>query len=928
MKKLYYLIFALSQITTFAQSTLEPTLHDIGKTGSGELKNLKLSNNQLFFSGKEFFKLNLGKYDFETQKFITYNNEKENYALSSENYNYVILNQKAYFTNRTEDEAIELIKGNDDGSLEIIFTIPKSDVSFYTNNISNLYQFDDSSFYFISTEHKSQNLSIYTLFVSDGTNNGTKKIIELESSLNNIKIITKLNDLLYFTYFGKSYTYNTENEEINEYDFIIPSPNFVYENKIYFFKDNYSETPQDLFVLNDDFTTEKIASLENSDDRIGDQMNYYALNDKIYFYTNSDEFVNKNANLFVLDLNNKTFKKIFDQPIKQVFNVFEYSDEFYFSIYDDNLEIKNYKISDLILNPIDYHTDYIYNTIVYDDKLFFSDSENIYHYNFETKVTEQLANNTPFVGLINIFHSPFIYNDNLYFVSWDNFNDTELFTYNKQNNTKEVVFNYNSTGGSHPMGFQKVKDKVLFFANDNILHEFNPKNGSTEFVLDQNQELIKGVFPDMIYNFGNEKIVFSTTNFEMGFSNGTPEGTFVYNKRVNDDNFLSFYTSNAVKLNDKLIFIGSILNNDNPWVTDGTLTGTFMLKEIVEDYEKTSLNGFSENGLLNNKFYFTANSSVNNFSSLSTLYETDGTIEGTKKVYEGNIGESFNIIGKFKNYLILEKKNDSNSYKSTYHIFDPITQENIFVIYSYPLINFFEFENKIYFTENNSLYYLNDQYNRVLVDNDISANLKLVGIIDNTAYLLPYHIGQLYTLKNNKLEPFFDFYLHENEPRKDEHNIYFINYKEVDNYFQLSVINNQGLTNYKLNFNGIDGQGITEYVIIDKTMYMSKHNGLYGQELYTVELSDVYLNNQDVSQEINVKSKFTIYPNPVTNHFYIKSNSNEELVVTIFDTNGRKISQTTSKPNEKISTIGLSKGIYFVHIDNGLNKENKKIIVQ
>ncbi|HLO70327.1 MAG TPA: hypothetical protein VK167_05630, partial [Flavipsychrobacter sp.] len=82
----------------------------------------------------------------------------------------------------------------------------------------------------------------------------------------------------------------------------------------------------------------------------------------------------------------------------------------------------------------------------------------------------------------------------------------------------------------------------------------------------------------------------------------------------------------------------SNVDRSNPWVTDGTPSGTFMLKNIIPER-------LDEISILDNKVFFPAAPSFPN--NKSDLWVTDGTIAGTqivKDIYPGGKTTSINII--------------------------------------------------------------------------------------------------------------------------------------------------------------------------------------------------------------------------------------------------------------------------------------------
>ena len=91
-------------------------------------------------------------------------------------------------------------------------------------------------------------------------------------------------------------------------------------------------------------------------------------------------------------------------------------------------------------------------------------------------------------------------------------------------------------------------------------------------------------------------------------------------------------------LNGKMLFVASSpVHGKELWSTDGTQEGTFLLKEINNDYNVNALNAFTYNnsldaqgyfGILGDQMFFPASST---FSGNQNLWVTNGTTEGTYK---------------------------------------------------------------------------------------------------------------------------------------------------------------------------------------------------------------------------------------------------------------------------------------------------------
>ncbi len=103
-------------------------------------------------------------------------------------------------------------------------------------------------------------------------------------------------------------------------------------------------------------------------------------------------------------------------------------------------------------------------------------------------------------------------------------------------------------------------------------------------------------------------------------------------------------------------------------------------------------------------------------------------------------------------------------------------------------------------------------------------------------------------------------------------------------------------------------------------------------ELYVTNGSVVYkIVDTSLSASSFEKSGFALYPNPAKGEFFVRSNQNDPIsIVQLFDLTGKLLMTATIENSEKsISTIGLSKGIYFVTATskNG-NQANSKLIIE
>jgi ELWxxDGT repeat protein len=102
--------------------------------------------------------------------------------------------------------------------------------------------------------------------------------------------------------------------------------------------------------------------------------------------------------------------------------------------------------------------------------------------------------------------------------------------------------------------------------------------------------------------------------------------------------------SNFTNFGNKLLFQARTASNGNElWITDGSTSGTTIVKDIEPGTGSSS--PLSQKALLNNKIYFSASTSTTG----SELWETDGTTLGTKLMLDINTG----VNGSYPSNLIV-----------------------------------------------------------------------------------------------------------------------------------------------------------------------------------------------------------------------------------------------------------------------------------
>ncbi len=164
-----------------------------------------------------------------------------------------------------------------------------------------------------------------------------------------------------------------------------------------------------------------------------------------------------------------------------------------------------------------------------------------------------------------------------------------------------------------------MKPYFLFALAILIFHSFLPAQVS---IIKENSPLIGGI------QIGN-KVVFATTSGQLGFTDGTPGGTFYIPFSMVMFDF--DHSANGI-MNGKFYFAGiNASSGSELWVTDGTDAGTRLVKDIKPGAGGSGLSVPNERGIypaVNNIIYFIADDGVNG----PQLWKSDGSEAGTVMV--------------------------------------------------------------------------------------------------------------------------------------------------------------------------------------------------------------------------------------------------------------------------------------------------------
>jgi len=241
-----------------------------------------------------------------------------------------------------------------------------------------------------------------------------------------------------------------------------------------------------------------------------------------------------------------------------------------------------------------------------------------------------------------------------------------------------------------PSGYVEFNGKVYFAATDSIHHrelwstdgtaagtsilkELNPgPAGQVHFGVPYFGKDLSGILNGELFFNGFD----STHAMALWKTDGTANGTVLV-KDISPQGVQPFIFQEPVsyyfnEINGKLVFISSdSMYGEELWVTDGTTSGTQLLKDINSDTSYN--NGSSELSdfvMVGGKLYFTANDSTHG----TELWVTDGTTSGTQlfvdlDTYHGypnnaSFSSSPRALYEFNNELYFIAYNDGFLYKT------------------------------------------------------------------------------------------------------------------------------------------------------------------------------------------------------------------------------------------------------------------------
>ncbi|MDQ0595649.1 ELWxxDGT repeat protein [Chryseobacterium ginsenosidimutans] len=280
------------------------------------------------------------------------------------------------------------------------------------------------------------------------------------------------------------------------------------------------------------------------------------------------------------------------------------------------------------------------------------------------------------------------------------FSNKELSVYDPANNTLTSLKTFEYTSGT--MRLETFNNQLFLAANDGVNGKEVWKSDGTiigttllKDIAANSGNGIPADFKILALNNGKFYFVGNTgTAYQLYESDGTTAGTNPLMPVPNT------FQLEGISAGNYFVFIGFDAANGGfePWISDGTVSGTKILKDIIPG--TTSSMGLNDKFLkIGNKIYFDSNSNGTTYGNY--IWETDGTTAGTTIV---NTPTNNMLYGTSSDgqHLILTKPNEGSRYwiknGNSGQIFEIIATG---MPYNN---NFIDLNSKIYLTASNTAY--------------------------------------------------------------------------------------------------------------------------------------------------------------------------------------------------------------------------------
>ena len=347
------------------------------------------------------------------------------------------------------------------------------------------------------------------------------------------------------------------------------------------------------------------------------------------------------------------------------------------------------------------------------------------------------------------------------------------------------------------------------------------------------------------------------------------------------------------ELNNKILFRhpSSFLVGNELWISDGTSSGTSLLKDINPGNGASNVDNFV---VFNSKAYFTANDGTNG----RELWVTDGTVSGTQMVldiYSGSTGSNPQNLTVFNNALYFTADHPTLGTE----IFKMTTTENITNLKNIASGSGNSNPSNL-FVYNGALYF--------------SADDGINGIELWSSTGFPSTTNLLKNINSSPSSP-------------DSNPSGFAEY-----FGELYFAANDGVNGRELwktdgtnagtvlvsNINPSGDSSPSDLIVANNILFFSANDGTTGIELWKYQ--DASLSTND----FELQNSISLFPNPTATNFTIESKF-QLYQISIIDLQGKTV-KSFSKNLEVYNIEDLTSGIYLINIKTEQGKTTKKLI--